>query len=81
MPFLIAKIIMGCQNKRAIQDRSMSIPEMIDRDERRISARYLSTIFANSVGINWQHSAGTEMTPNTEERARKENWRNAKAEL
>ena len=59
----------------------MSIPEMIGRAERRISARYLSTISTNSVGITWHHSAGTEMTPNIEERARKENGRNATAEL
>ena len=56
----------------------MSITEMIDGAERKTSARYLSTILANSVRISWHHSAGTEMTPNTE---RKRNWRNAKVEL
>ena len=59
----------------------MSTTETKGGAEGNNSARYLSTIFANSVGITWHHSAGTEMTPNTEERARKENWRNAKAEL
>ena len=56
----------------------MSITEMIDGTERKTLARYLSTIFANSVGITWHYSARTEMTPNTE---RKRNWRNAKVEL
>ena len=49
-----------------IRDRSMSITETIDGTERKTSVRYLSTIFANSVGITWHHSTGTEMTPNTE---------------
>ena len=56
----------------------MSITEMIDGAERKTSVRYLSTIFANTVGITWHHFAGTKMTPNTE---RKRNWRNAKVEL
>ena len=56
----------------------MSITETIGGAERRISARYLSTIFANSVRITWHHSVGTEMTTNTE---RKRDWGNAKVEL
>ena len=56
----------------------MSITEMVDMTERKTSVRYLSTIFANSVGITWHHSVGTEMTPNTE---RKRNWGKAKVEL
>ena len=56
----------------------MSITETIDGTERKTSARCLRTNFANSVGITWHHSTGTEMTPNTE---RKRNWRNAKVEL
>ena len=51
---------------------------MIGGAERKTSARYLSTIFANSVGITWHHSAGTKMTPNIE---RKRKWRNAEVEL
>ena len=56
----------------------MFITETIDGTERKTSARYLSTIFANSVEITWHHSDGTEMTPNTE---RKRNWGKAKVEL
>ena len=56
----------------------MSITEKIGGAERKTSARYLSTIFANSDGITWHHSAGKEMTPNTE---RKRDWGNAKVEL
>ena len=44
----------------------MSITGTIDGTERQTLSRCLSTIFANSAGITWQHSAGTEMTPNTE---------------
>ena len=56
----------------------MSITEMIGGTEGKTSAQYLSTIFANSVGITWYHSAGTKMTPNTE---RKRDWGNAKVEM
>ena len=51
----------------------MSITETIGGAERKTSVRFLSTIFANGVGITWHHSAGTEMTPKPEERAGKEN--------
>ena len=70
----MTKIIKGCQHdkrKGRFRDRSMSITETIGGAERKIAVRYLGTISVNSVGITWHHSAGTEMTPNTEERARK----------